>query len=535
MYLAGRALKAYLILVVFVGACIASHYSVASDAAVSEDTKTPVIGNLKAAGKWAGNFGAHAVGDTALFYTDDSLAKILPPNAQHLTIVPGTPLFVLAEFPKYSHQYGSVARGGVFFMPGAALGSQQHAQTAKQSRPKELDLGYVITRPMAVRFNTNGIDTGLKEGGQIRSRLEAEGKYQVPIDELGRITKRLYELASNPVEAAKVLGPDWTIVPELRYMQKDANGQLLSDQYGNPIPDPMIDTYYDNDHHDAAKGDKALRYRWANNVGNWNVKPGIGVITPEGLVFRTEYGVDTTDDKPETIHKFADSDSPLNFFKWLGKKPSEFMKPSMKLTDIRHKFKLKHSSGLAIEVSADRVHAEDLRGSGKSSDYGQVEMDVDHLATASLNVAASNYQYGNFNTLSSTISYAQQQFLNGLNEKAYFDGQPSMHMHEDLEAGSPVRKAHEGDFKLAEEVIVSLRNDVIGKNWIQGAQKYAYAAVTAGLVNRREASASVRTTLLQEAKNELAKRRAAAASAATNGAAGNGQATGVAACGSVFN
>ena len=54
-------------------------------------------------------------------------------------------------------------------------------------------------------------------------------------------------------------------------MKKKKDGSLILDKDGLPTPDPMVDTYYDNDKYDAAKNDMAIRYRWTegNATGAW--------------------------------------------------------------------------------------------------------------------------------------------------------------------------------------------------------------------------------------------------------------------------
>src|SRR5690606_5395123 len=119
---------------------------------------------------------------------------------------------------------------------------------------------------------------------------------------------------------------------------------LKTDSKGFPMPDPMVDTYYDNDSFDAAKNDMAVRYRWTegNRTGAWNFKPGLTMATPEGVVYRVEYGVDTTSDKPGELAKFTDSSHPLNPFQMIrqvvpGSTPSDFLKPAVEITDFRYK------------------------------------------------------------------------------------------------------------------------------------------------------------------------------------------------------
>ena len=70
--------------------------------------------------------------------------------------------------------------------------------------------------------------------------------------------------------------------------------------------------------------------------------------------------VDATDDKPESIKSFVDSMDQMNPLKMIrelvpNSTPSDFLEPSLKITDKRFKFKLTHTNGLVVEVSLDDV------------------------------------------------------------------------------------------------------------------------------------------------------------------------------------
>ncbi len=433
---------------------------------------------------------------------NSELQKILPAKAKHIQIGPGSPLFVVATFPDYSHQWGSIDRGGIFFLPADGQTTENQESNGTARRPTDLDLAYPISNNMQLTYNNP--ETGAGLSGQIRSRLESEGKFQIPLREMDRIRQQLFEIAKNPAEAAKILGADWTMAAELRYMKKDGNGKLALDQHGLPIPDPMVDTYYDNQNFDAAKNDMVIRYRWTegNSTGAWNFKPGLTHASKDGIVDRLEFGVDTTDNKPESIQKFADSMDPLNPFQMIrtvvpGSTPSEFLKPAVEISDTRYKFKLTHKNGLVVELSLDYVSAKSLRDERAPAQFGQLEMDIDHLATASQNVASTN----SLNVLSSLVNQSTEQdtaFLKTLGKKAFLDGRPVLHSIADLEAKSPVKEKHKSDFQIAAKAIKALRGAVVGNNWIPGAQKNAYATMALGLVSKTEASTSVRATLAKE-------------------------------------
>ncbi|MEK7356744.1 MAG: CYTH domain-containing protein, partial [Bdellovibrionota bacterium] len=394
-----------------------------------------------------------------------------------LTIEPGMAMVVKADFAG-GHNWGGFDRGGVFFLPppldkqGKPMVLAPSASKAIQTpaaRPTALDLAFNIPTAMTNIFNDRATGAGLKAGGQIRSRVEGEGKFQINQAEYLHIKKLLIELAADPAKAAQILGPDWSIKFEDRYMKKDAAGQVIKGADGQPIPDPMVDTYYDNDKFDAAKNDMAFRYRWTegNQTGSWNFKPGIGRSEANGVMYRVEYGVDTTDDKPSTLKAFADSFHPLNPFQIIrdvipDAKPSEFLKPAVRLEDNRYKFKLHHKNNLEIEISVDDVRAFDLRKDGVPARYFQIEMDIAHLATNSTNVvqnsgaltgikfevpnpsynpAAPTTTYSNTPTTSKTyynwhdnpeMLEAVKTFLGALGPDAVFDGRPVIHDATDL-------------------------------------------------------------------------------------------------------
>ena len=101
------------------------------------------------------------------------------------------------------------------------------------------------------------------------------------LDDKGRViyvgkSASLRDHANDPAEQARIFGPGWTLKLEDRYMKRDpVTKQLILDAHGLPTPDPMVDTYMDNDNFDAASNDMAIRYRWTegNKTGNWNFKP----------------------------------------------------------------------------------------------------------------------------------------------------------------------------------------------------------------------------------------------------------------------
>jgi len=441
------------------------------------------------------------------------LAKILPAGAAHLKIGPGTPMFVLGQFWDFSHQWGGLARGGLFTMPEQP-GSNTAPSGVAERRATDLDLAYTITTSMVMRYNDPKTGAGLKPGGQVKSRVEGEGKYQVELGNVDAVRKKLFELSNDPAEAAKVLGSDWTIAAELRYMKKDAAGNLLKGSDGLPIPDPQVDTYYDNKNHDAAKKGIAIRYRKTaeNGYGVWNFKPEEGHVTKEGVVYRREFGIDATDDKPETIKKFADSMDPMNPFREIrdvipGAVPSEFLNPSLVVTDTRYKFIMTHKLGLKIELSLDQVQAATHNDPAKVVNYDQSEMDIDHMSTKSNNVAGTPSNTLGFQQSGGELDLERQNFLKTLGQNSSFEGRPVMHVAADLREDSPLYQKYRNDFELANSVIVKVRHEALGEHWLPGPQKNALAARELNLISEQESSASVKRLYRRIAELEKTSQR----------------------------
>lgn len=440
------------------------------------------------------------------------------PSATGLKIQPGLSMFVKADFPS-GHNWGGYDRGGIFFLPtpfdsnGRLMTelnrpSDQQKLEVSTNRPTELDLAYPIVPEMRNIYNDRVTGEGLKLNGQIRSRVEGEGKFQMTAEGLAHAKALLYKLSQNPTDVSQLFGAEWTFKLEDRYMLRDANKNLILGADGMPVPDPMVDTYYDNKDYQAASNDMAIRYRKTegNGAGMWNFKPGIGRTDVNGVMYRLEYGVDTTDEKPTSLATFADSFHPLNPFQVIrniipGSVPSEFLFPAVKIEDHRYKFKLSHASGLVIEISVDEVKAHDLRGKKPTAAYGQIEMDIDHLAVASNRAVAArsgsvNYDYHGqrFYNLNNTPEavVARQTLLKSFDEKAFFDGRPMMHNSSDLSPESPLLTLKKNDFDLATLAIVKLRDFAIGPKWNPGAQKYAYGAALLRVVKAADMSPSVK-------------------------------------------
>ena len=422
------------------------------------------------------------------------------PQLAHITIGPGSPLVLDAYWHSYSHTWGGLDRFGIFFMPQDAASALKAQENMPQlRRTEELDIAMPIGEGMINKYNAYDPKTktshGLLPGGQIRSRMEMEGKFQVPLDTVTDVKKKLFELANNPALASQILGADWTIEAEMRYMRKNKAGNLMKSRDGFPIPDPMVDTYKDNPKFEAAQLDMAVRYRFTkgNNSGAWNFKPGYMVRLKSGSVFRPEYALDSTDDKSKTIKSFVDSADPMNFFSIIPArlpkaKASDFMQNAIKIDDERFKFKMKHKNGLVVEVSLDNVDAIPMRDKREKVKFAQLEMDVDHLATSSTNTATGVGFWGGV----SNQGKIDTTFTDALTTEAFLDGRPTIHTMKDMEPTSPLRKKNDKDFGMADKAITALRDHTLGENWLPAPQKYALAAAVLGYVPKSKQSPSVR-------------------------------------------
>jgi hypothetical protein len=424
-------------------------------------------------------------------------------NAPNIRIGPGSPLFVYALWNASGHQWGGVDRSGIFFLPGhAPTAADGDVARATLRRPEALDMSFPITSSFAAQFNDPVTQAGLKVNGAIRSRVEGEGKFQVRDEDFSASLRRLLSLANSPNEVTSLLGPGWKLALEDRYLLKHSNGRLKLDSKGLPMPDPMVDTYYDDASFRAAENDVAIRYRFTaqNQTGAWNIKPGASLTDADGVTYRVEYGVDTTSDSPRVIEKFADSTDPLNPFSRIsraipGARPSDFLQPAVKITDYRYKFKLEHTSGLIVEISMDDVRAENLRSATSPRvRYFQVEMDIDHLATQSTNVQSGNSISSMVRIRLDRPTSTDKRNMTAVRAEAVLDGRPVMHEIEDLDPNSLVRQRNKADFDMATQAIKVLRDQVVGSSWLPGAQKYAWAVRELGLT-KQQSSKSVASLL----------------------------------------
>jgi hypothetical protein len=135
----------------------------------------------------------------------------------------------------------------------------------------------------------------------------------------------------------------------------------------------------------------------------------------------------------------------------------------------------------------------------------QMEMDVDHPSAQSANIAkavntssgVNGYGAGSpwAKAIDETIDPSKQAFLNALTPNAFLDGRPVIHGADDLDPNSPLNQKVGPDLLIAEGVIKSLRNEVIGANWIAAPQKASLAAVLLDHVDKAHASSSVKSMI----------------------------------------
>lgn len=418
----------------------------------------------------------------------DDVNKLLASYKPGLKLVAGANLAVAAKWAT-GHGWGGYNRGGVFEVPAqpattSPVGSRvQGATPAKRRAGAAADLPLDIEHRMPASVK-NGAPAGLF-GSEVKvsSRLETELKGELQsAEELEYAIAKLYQLANDPSVADKALGKGWSIAPVTHWWQQTAAGNvkvsgrmkkyadadelvkaglarnkteatalaalLKSVKMGDPLP--LEDKYSGTA--DELKQSIIQRIR-SNKIaeGIFNMKPGAGVLLgdisasakkkPSGLIRkRIEYGY-TLKSKNVNRGKLEDwlrkDTSPFNpagdALRKLMPKGSTGGAVAFKMDQERHRFTLKHTGGLEIDVSVDFVEVKHPK-TGKIARKYMVEMEIDHQyinapgsssSRPTASARASSMQ--SFSTESQQKSWA-----NNLSGAAQLNGLPRFHEIADL-------------------------------------------------------------------------------------------------------
>lgn len=441
------------------------------------------------------------------------LAKLAPKS--NLVVAPGQKMWVYARWmndPKNkdpyvdgvnvrNHEWGGIARGGEITLPSPSNGQQRRAaspgsQSNSQSgftrggMTTDLDVANQVDPQTAQDFP--GLSTSLSLG----SRFEQELKLHVDLSDFSRVEKLLTTLVNDPAKVEKMFGRGWTMTEDRTYVGK-----------------PMVDVYLDNKSRDGAKNGTALRFRTGNGTTSLNYKPNDGKYEGDGVYTRIEYQAEGLK-SAKSIDPFMDSDHPLNFLQLLREiapngSPSDFTGKAAKIVDKRRKFKIHGPGGDEVEISLDRFKANRMAGgkvTGPTVEIGQLEVELNHLGVGGSNNYSSGSGSRKYYSMEDTYHGREKNtFLKQLGAGSNLSGfiAPTFHGADDLKTGSPIRKAHAGDFKTAASVFGKLRKHLFGNNWLPSGQKYALAAAALGMVPIKEAAPSVQR-MIQE---QLGKKR----------------------------
>jgi len=443
----------------------------------------------------------------------DEINAYLAQHTPHLKLSPGTPLAVHALWEGRGHQWGGYGRGGVFHIPQRTqnpIGQSAAVQSGsgKIQGDLPLDIGVVMAKDLTTRFR------GLVEGGQFTSRMEAEVKARIGVDEIPEIYQKLEHLVNSRWASRRTLGRDWTISRKDRYYQKDDQGKVMQDANGLPMVHPVKDRYYDSNGRDLAKNHVAIRFREmvGDEVGKLNIKPGEGTMVEDNIFRRIEYGMDVDPSiktNPGLLSSFFNSVEHLNPFRHisdkLGINSQHVLRPSMDLEAKRYKFVLEHKNGTEIEISVDDVVCTVLDqrgnpmknpdGSLKQGRFGQIEFDLEHLQTQSSQVV--NNSGAAFASLGQFRNEQQQTaWLGNLDANATLSGPPRIHEPEDVDNKSLIET--EG-YESLEKLAPGLQKYLLPNGGPPALQKYHRGAQVCALIPMDDADKVAYEAALQRA------------------------------------
>ncbi|MCP4500673.1 MAG: hypothetical protein GY822_12000 [Deltaproteobacteria bacterium] len=288
-------------------------------------------------------------------------------------------------------------------------------------------------------------------------------------------------------------------------------GKAAVDEGGNPVPEPMVDTYMADRAMNALKNQVVVRLR-ANKQGvQLNIKPGGGLSDPDlpQLKSRVEFFMDlagtatpadakkllegingTANSHGNTPHKSGPFNHGQSLVEQLGVDGLELkdcLNEVLELTQTRHKFTVKNDKGLEVELSIDEVTAKTKLpehngpdGKPQTVKFYQVEGEMDHVQ---LKTSSNAAEFDLPSDVSSfTTDDSQTKWLENTSKDAgnvTMDIEPRLHDLKDLE--NPAERNNES-YKQFKDMLSPLMDHLFPSGTTDAIQKGAEAADQMGLL-----------------------------------------------------
>lgn len=406
----------------------------------------------------------------------------------NLKVEPGvTPLFVAAQWPDFGHRAGGPGEG-TFIAPAPSSASPEalwsagrvsasSASVNAEDIPidKSFKVGKAFLEPSYSLgdLNWSPVKDAINPEGEFSSRVEGEAKAVLRSKaEWLSATQSLYEMSADPVKLEKALGKGWTLVAghqnpktERFYVKDDpANATLpgvsgtgihaglrVDSQTGLPLVECYDDRYGDDANMSLTRAGHSARIRSDEHKTELQIKHGGDRPTQGLLRIRPEYAVPLK--QGVTLAKAAEALGLINTPPPAGRfyhtayntvcrelaqggvdlaTALKDMKDLFQVSQSRHKFQLKNSEGMEIEVSLDEVTATTLRpehngpdGKPRSVTFYVMEEEVDHKQINSSNSLESPAAAAATNAPLDEAT--QKAVLAGLGPKATLNVEPSLH------------------------------------------------------------------------------------------------------------
>lgn len=402
-----------------------------------------------------------------------------------LQIVPGiTPMFIAAQWYDTGHRAGGPGEGT--FIAPIPLGSVQAGNAQRISASGAKVAAENIPLDKAVKFNqqlVSGWDNKINElkailelNGQFESRVEQESKLVIDTKEnWAAAINTFFAVADDKAKSKELMGAGWEVVTadaktDLKrfWTKSDATKQgqpgvegtgkfagfRVDPATGWPIVSSYSDKYSDDAKLTFTTSGGSVRIRTDEHKTAINIKHG-GMLDAESHIrIRPEYGI--------PVKKGTTMQQMVKVLQILGEKPptgrfyhtvyntanremaaagvdvAEVVKGFKELFDVeqkRYKFKLKHTSGLEMEVSLDEVTATTKRpehngkdGKPQTVTFYCMEVEIDHLQINSTNVM------DNPSAAKATVMLSekeQKDWLGKLAKGATLNIEPTLHTKEE--------------------------------------------------------------------------------------------------------